>query len=268
MTTGTRTARLALAIASVLLLATIALGACGNRHGQRPSKGRHPSVRTTIEVFAAASLTDAFTAMGRDFEVAHPASRIRFTFGASSSLVRQLDGSGADVFASADSVTMSGARSAGLVADPVVFAHNRLEILVGPGNPKRVRSLADLGRGDVDVVLCAAEVPCGRYAAALLDRAGITVAPRSLEENVKGVVAKVTLGEADAGIVYASDVKAAGRTAEGIAVDLAADPSMRATYEIAITRSSKHVDISRDWLAFVAARRGQEVLTSFGFEAP
>ncbi|MEX1105066.1 MAG: molybdate ABC transporter substrate-binding protein, partial [Ilumatobacteraceae bacterium] len=170
------------------------------------------AVSGAVTVFAAASLTAAFTEIGDAFMVENPDATVTFSFAASSELVTQIgEGAPADVFASADSSNMTKLIDAGNNrSEPVVFATNLAEIIVGPGNPTGITGVADLANPDLIVVMCAPEVPCGKYASKVFEQAGMTVTPKSLEENVKAVVTKVTLGEADAGIVYLTDVTAAG----------------------------------------------------------
>lgn len=225
--------------------------------------------RSVVRVFAAASLTEAFTDLASSFETAHPDTSVRLTFGASSALAAQVtDGAPADVFATADEVSMEAVVDAGNALDPEVFARNRLTILVERGNPREIRGLADLGRDGLVVVLCAPEVPCGRLARRLLEREHVTVRPASLEENVKAVVSKVTLGEADAGIVYATDARAAGAKAESIAVAAAADPDLEAVYPMAITSNARDVEAARAWVDHVRSPQGRRVLASHGFLEP
>jgi molybdate transport system substrate-binding protein len=274
---GRRRRRPRRATVAVLLGLGLVLAACGGNDGPKsadPSSSSATGSRTatvtgTLTVLAASSLTDAFGALGRAFEDGHPGLDVRFDFGASSALVRQLgEGASADVLASADEVIMGQAVDDGHVAGPVVFARNRLALLVERGNPKGIRGLADVARPGVVLVLCAPEVPCGRYAAAALTKAGDRATPASLEENVKGVVAKVTLGEADAGIVYATDVKAAGGAVEGVAIDGADDPDLTARYPIAVVRAAPNPAAATAWVEFVRSAEGQRVLASFGFLAP
>ena len=217
-----------------------------------------------LQVFAASSLTEAFTEMAEVFEREHDGVAVRLTFGASSSLARQIeDGAGADVFASADAAAMDAAR--GELGASALIARNRLVIVVEPGNPRGVDGLESLGE-DLVVVLCAPEVPCGRYAAAALQKAGVSVRPASLEENVKAVVAKVKLGEADAGIVYATDAIAAGD--DVTTLDIAADASLDAAYPMAIVKDSDRERVAREWIRFVRSRSGQTILERHGFLAP
>lgn len=254
--------RRAAAAAAVALLA----GACGRDAAPTARTG---GVAGTVRVFAAASLTEAFTALGRTFEADHPGVRVRFNFAASSALARQIiGGAAADVFASADEKTMQQVVDAGEADDPEPFARNRLAILVERGNPKRIRGLADTTRPGVVLVLCAPEVPCGAYAAAAYRKAGLTPNPASLEDNVKGVVTKVTLGEADAGIVYATDAAAAGRRADSVPVENAADPDLEAVYPVAVLRGAANRPAAAAWAAFLRSPGGRAALARFGFLPP
>jgi molybdate transport system substrate-binding protein len=177
------------------------------------------------------------------------------------------DGAPADVLATADEPTMATVRDAGLLAGPpVVFARNRLTIVVEPGNPKGVTGLADLAREDLVVVLAAPEVPVGRYARELLSRAGVTVTPRSLEANVKAVVTKVSLGEADAGIAYVTDVRAASLKVASVEIPEAT--SHLATYPVAVLARSARPDEAKAFVARLLSERGREILRSHGFEPP
>ena len=246
----------------VLAVIAIAGAGCGDRADQQAGAG---GVSGSLTVFAAASLTEAFTELGEQFEIDHPEAAVTFNFGASSALARQiLDGSPADVFAAADDTAMAAVADAGLVAAPELLARNRLEILVAKGNPKEIAGLADLDQPGIVVVLCAPEVPCGRLAAATLQRAGVAVAAASLEENVKAVVSRVTLGEADAGIVYVTDSKAAGDSAEGVPIDT----DVEAAYPIAVTKVPHNPAAARAWVAFVLGGEGQAVLRQYGFRSP
>lgn len=247
-------------IAAVAVLG-LAVAACGSDTGPSSSD-------RSITVFAAASLTAAFTELGDAFMAAHPDTKVTFNFGASSELVTQIgEGAAADVFASADQRTMEQLVVAGHNgSDPVVFARNELQIIVEPGNPKGIASVADLADPDLVVVTCAPEVPCGAYAATLFANAGVDVTPKSLEKNVKAVVTKVTLGEADAGIVYRTDVLAAGASADG--VDIPADLNVLADYPIVVTDTAANVDAANAFTAFVTSAAGEEILTRFGFLRP
>lgn len=221
-----------------------------------------------LTVFAAASLTDVFGALGEAFTEANPGVDVTFNFAASSELVAQLiDGAPADVYASADLANMEKLVEAGADGDdPVVFATNRSEIIVAPGNPEGITGVDDLARPDLTVVTCAPEVPCGSYATQVFDNAGITVTPKSYEQNVKAVVTKVTLGEADAGIVYATDVTAAADDASGVVIP--DDINVVAEYPIAITGEASNTTGAQTFIDFVRSDEGQAVLASFGFGPP
>ncbi|MFN8022748.1 MAG: molybdate ABC transporter substrate-binding protein [Acidimicrobiales bacterium] len=227
-----------------------------------------PMAQGTITVFAAASLTAAFTEIGDAFMVANPDAEVVFNFAASSDLVTQItEGAPADVFASADQKNMTKLTDAAANStDPVVIATNLLEIIVGPGNPKGITGVADLANQDLIVVTCDPEVPCGKYANEIFANAGVTVTSKSLEENVKAVVTKVTLGEADAGIVYKTDVTAAGADAEG--VEIPADINVLAEYPIAATAEATNPDGAQAFIDFVLSEQGQKIMQSYGFLAP
>ncbi|HYH48680.1 MAG TPA: molybdate ABC transporter substrate-binding protein [Acidimicrobiia bacterium] len=223
----------------------------------------------TVRVFAAASLSDAFTEMGATFEAAVPGIDVSFSFAASSTLARQIDEGGpADVFVSADESAMRTVTDGGNATGPRTVARNRLAILVEKGNPKGITGLASLGDPGVLFTLCAPEVPCGAIGAAALAQAGISAEPASLEENVRAVVSKVTLGEADAGIVYVTDVRAAGDKAQGVPIDIADDPSLEAVYRIAVTTASTNEVAARAWVDHVLSEAGQATLARYGFLAP
>lgn len=250
-----------LVVVAVALLGLVAAG-CGS------SDSEGMGTAGDITVFAAASLTAAFTDIGEAFMVQHPDADVTFNFAASSELVTQIrEGAPADVFASADldnmaKLTVDGDNG----SEPVVFTTNFAEIVVAPGNPEGITGVADLVDSDLVVVQCAPEVPCGAYAARVFENAGVTVTPKSWEENVKAVVTKVTLGEADAGIVYATDVLAAGDDAEG--VEVPTDINVVAEYPIAVTSEAPNAEGGEAFVEFVTGEQGQEILESYGFVAP
>lgn len=250
-----------------LLAAIVALGLVGSACG---SDGGSDAEAATgdLTVFAAASLTAAFTEIGDAFMVEHPDSAVTFNFAGSSDLVAQInEGAPADVFASADLSNMNKLTdTGGNATEPVVFATNRAAIIVGAGNPKAIAGVTDLANEDLIVVQCAPEVPCGKYATQIFDNAGVTVTPKSLEENVKAVVTKVTLGEADAGIVYVTDIVAAGTGAEG--VDIPADVNVVAEYAIAVTNEGPGPGAAQTFVDFVLDEQGQTILASYGFVEP
>jgi molybdate transport system substrate-binding protein len=252
----------------VALLALVGLAAaCGD-----DSRGADAAGARTLEgeivVFAAASLTESFTEVGEAFTAANPDAKVAFSFDASSALATQIiEGAPADVFASADEANMSKITAESLNGtDPVIFATNLLTIVVPPGNPAGITGVADLANPDVKVVLCAAEVPCGRYAAQILETRGLTVTPVSLEQNVRGVLTKVTSGEADAGIVYVTDVNAAGDAAE--AVELPVEINVVAAYPIATVAASSSQEVGEAFIDFLLGPEAQEIMASYGFGAP
>jgi molybdate transport system substrate-binding protein len=254
---GSRTRRLALLAAAALLLA-----ACG---GDNQPSGASAGSPPGIKVFAAASLTAAFTELGERFTAGNGGAQVTFNFAGSQALATQIrQGAPADVFASADVANMD--KVTDLVATPQNFASNLLQIVVGRGNPRGVGSLGDLAGPDLKVVLAAEQVPAGRYARQVLDQAGVEVDPVSLEDNVKGVVAKVALGEADAGIVYVTDVTAGGDRVEG--VDIPAAQNVAATYPIATVKASKAQDQAQAFVDLVRSAEGQQVLKTYGFRPP
>jgi len=226
------------------------------------------SASGTITVLAAASLTESFTALGKQFEAAHPGSKVTLSFGASSTLVTQiLQGAPADVFASADTANMKKLTDASQAAgDPKAFATNRLEIIVQKGNPKNITGVADLAKPGVTVVTCGPDVPIGKYSAQVFAKAGVTVTPKSYEADVKAVVQKVVLGEADAGIVYATDVQAAGDKATGVVIPDA--QNVIATYPIAVTKTAPNAALATAFVAYVSGADGLATLAKFGFTAP
>jgi molybdate transport system substrate-binding protein len=247
-------------VSAVALLALVP--ACGDDDDSAGSSG-------DVTVFAAASLTDALTEIGDAFMTADPDAEVTFNFAASSELVTQINegGAPADVFASADQNNMNKLTDAGNNgSDPVVFATNVLEVIVEPGNPKGITGVADLANDDLIVVTCAPEVPCGSYAQEIFDAAGVTVTPDSLEENVRAVVTKVTAGEADAGIVYKTDVTAAGDEADG--VEIPADINVVAEYPIAVTKEAANPEAAQAFIDVVLGEEGQTILGSFGFLPP
>ena len=226
-----------------------------------------PGVAGDITVFAAASLTDAFTEVGEAFTAENPDAKATFSFDASSALVQQItEGAPADVFASADTANMDKLTEAGLNGtEPAIFATNVLTIIVAPGNPKGITGVADLANSDLVTVICASEVPCGRYANEIFTKAGVTVTPDSLEQNVRGVVTKVTAGEADAGIVYVTDVTAAGDAAM---VEIPADSNVLAEYPVATVGASARGEVATAFIEFVTSDDGQAILANHGFGAP
>ncbi|HEX5642778.1 MAG TPA: molybdate ABC transporter substrate-binding protein [Thermoleophilia bacterium] len=251
--TGRRSLAAVGTLLAALALVVCACGANADAGGERSRE---------LSVFAAASLTDAFTQLGDRFTAAHPGVTVTFNFAGSNDLVTQLrQGAPADVLATADTRSMEVAGD--LVDEPLAFAGNKLAVAVAPGNPEGIGGLADLARADLKVVLAAPEVPAGKYAEEALAKAGVSVAPVSLEVSVKGVVTKVSLGEADAGVVYVTDVAAAGEKLDGIAI--ADDHNVLATYPLAALVANAHPDDARAFIDFVLSPEGQQVLADHGF---
>lgn len=229
---------------------------CGTA-GSAAGSPAAPPEGGTLTVLAAASLSDAFAQLAHDFEHDHPGAKVRTSFGSSSTLAAQLQqGADADVFAPADQANMDKVVSL-LAGPPVIFAHNRLEIVVAPGNPRHVAGLADLARPGLLVALCQASVPCGRYSAQALATAGVTVVPASQETDVKSVLGRVELGEADAGVVYASDVLAAGPRAAGVVIPDA--QNVTAAYPIAALSRGRQ-ELARRFIAYVQGPVGRAIL--------
>lgn len=219
-------------------------------------------VSGTVEVYAAASLQRSFDEIAAAFEEDNPDVQVTAVYDGSSTLATQIgEGAPADVFASADEKNM--AKVADRAPDPQVFAGNTLVIVVPAGNPGAVDDLADLA--GVTTVLCAPEVPCGAASATLLSNAGVAVTPASAEQNVTAVLTKVAAGEADAGLVYATDV--VGRDdVEAIVPDGAADVVNR--YPIAALADARNPDAAAAFVDLVLSARGQEILSAAGFRAP
>ena len=249
------------ATAVVLLLTTGT--ACGS-----DSDGSSHSGTKTLTVYAAASLTSSFEEIGKEFEADHDGVRVKFSFGGSSDLVAQLQqGAPADVFASADTANMQKAKDDDLVEGaPVDFATNTLEIAVSPDNPAEVASLQDLAKEGTKVVVCAAEVPCGAAAQEVEEAAGIDIKPVSEEQSVTDVLNKVTTGEADAGLVYVTDVQAAGDKVKGI--EFPESSSVVNTYPIGALAGSKNKELAQAFVDLVTGDTGQQILADAGFAKP
>jgi molybdate transport system substrate-binding protein len=250
-------------LAAVLAVAALLLAACGG--DDNTSSGGSSASPAEIKVFAAASLTAAFTKIGEDFTAANNGTKVTLNFAGSQALATQIQQAApADVFASADTTNMDKVKD--LVNTPQIFASNLLQIVVEKGNPKGVKGLEDLANPDLKVVLAAPDVPVGRYSQQALAKAGVTVKPVSQEQDVKAVVSKVSLGEADAGIVYTTDVTAGGDKVEG--VDIPEDQNVVATYPIATVKASKAQDQAQAFMDYVLSDQGQQVLKSYGFLPP
>ncbi|GAA2961608.1 molybdate ABC transporter substrate-binding protein [Actinokineospora diospyrosa] len=239
---------------ALLLAVLLVLTGCSS--SQEPTR--------TVTVFAAASLTEVFTAIGKDFEAANPGVRITFNFAGSSALAQQINqGAPADVFASAAPANMKQVTDA---LAPVTFTRNQLEIAVPKGNPGKITGLADFGDANRKIALCAEQVPCGAAAKKALAAAGVTGAPDTLEQDVKAALTKVRLGEVDAALVYRTDVKAAGAEVEGI--DFPEAASAVNDYPIAVLGKAPNAADAKRFVDFVLSDRGKTALTNAGFTAP
>jgi len=253
----------------------VAAGACssdsddpGGSDDASASGGGSAKPSGTVTVFAAASLQESFTALGKKFEKEYPGTKVTFNFGGSDSLAAGITGGApADVFASASPRTMKTVTDAGDAAGtPSTFARNRLEIAALPGNPDRIASLEDLTRPGLKVVLCAKTVPCGAAAQTALEASGLKLTPVSYEQDVKSALTKVELKEADAAVVYRTDVKAAGDKVEGVEFP----ESAKAVNDCPIV-SLKHAGNTAGAKAFIAlvkSAEGQKVMTTSGFLSP
>jgi len=253
------------AVAAALAISAVALAGCNA--GDGPTNGSSTAVSGSITVFAAASLKEAFTTIGSQFEAANPGTSITFSFGPSSGLATQIvEKAPADVFASASQRTMDTVVDAGLAPSSSVFAVNTMAIATPTVPTAPVSSLADLANPDVKVAVCAADVPCGVAADTLFEQNNLRVAPVTREVDVKSVLSKVQLGEVDAGIVYVTDVKAAGSAVVGI--DIPGDQNVTTSYPIAALSGSGNSATAQAFAAFVLGPEAQKVLADAGFSAP
>ena len=266
LSTGHGPDRRVVAVVLALLLAMgSVLAACGSDDDS--SSSGDAVLAGDLTVFGAASLTEAFEDVQKTLESSAPDLNLTYSFAGSQDLVQQIrEGAPADVFASADEKNMQELVDDGLVENPEVFARNELAIAVEPGNPKGIKGLEDLSRSDVTVVLADPSVPVGSYSQQVLDEAGVTVKPASLELDVKATLAKVTSGEADAAIVYQTDVESSGGKAD--AVDLPDDQNAIATYPIAVVKGSGNKAAARAYVDEIISGSGQDALKAKGFLPP
>jgi molybdate transport system substrate-binding protein len=263
MHTGIRFGRLLAAVGAAAL--ALLLAACSSSANNASASGK-PS--GSLVVFAAASLNRAFDKIGAQFEKANPGVTLKFNYNGSSSLATSLkQGAPADVFASANTANMKIVTDDKLASgSPEVFARNEAEIMVEAGNPKHIKSVSNLANPDIKVVVCAPEVPCGSLAKKVFKNADVTVKPVSEETSVSGVVTKISLGEADAGIVYVTDVKAGGDKIAGVSIP--ADDNEVADYPIVELKEAPNGSAAAAFIKYVLGPNGEKVLTSFGFLPP
>jgi molybdate transport system substrate-binding protein len=258
--------------AALFTAAALSLVGCGSSDTgaatDTTTTSESPAITGEVNVFAAASLTESFTRIGKDFEKAHPGVKVTFNFAGSSALATQINqGAPADVFASAAPKNMKDVTDTGAITDkPVTFVTNTLEIAVPAGNPAKITGLADFAEQDLKIALCAEQVPCGAAAKTVFQAAGITAAPDTLEQDVKAVLTKVQLGEVDAALVYKTDVKAAGDKVEGI--EFPESGKAVNEYPIAACAKAPNADGAKAFVDYVLSDKGEDVLTRAGFGAP
>lgn len=247
--------------------AVLALSAC-SAPGSEAGSAAGAGLDGTVTVFAAASLKESFTELGERFEKEHPGTGVTFNFGGSDTLAAGIgNGAPADVFAAASTRTMKLVTDEGLTAgDPSVFARNRLEIATAPGNPHRIDSLQDLADPGLKVVLCDTTVPCGAAARTALTAGGVDVSPASYERDVKSALTKVRLKEADAAVVYRTDVRAAGDTVEGVEFPEAGQAVN--DYPLALLDDAPNPGAAEAFVKLVTSAEGRKVLGAAGFLAP
>ncbi|WP_320779930.1 molybdate ABC transporter substrate-binding protein [Streptomyces sp. CRN 30] len=232
------------------------------------STSSSPELSGTVTVFAAASLKESFTTLGEEFEEQHPGTKVTFNFGGSDSLAAGVTGGApADVFAAASARTMEVVTDADHVdGTPATFVRNQLEIATLPGNPDGIASLKDLTKSGLKVVLCDEEVPCGAAAQKALEAGGLELTPVSYEQDVKSALTKVELKEADAAVVYRTDVVAAGGKVEGVEFPESADAVN--DYPIALLKDAPNAEAAEAFIELVRSAEGQQVLDEAGFLKP
>ncbi|MFD7679552.1 molybdate ABC transporter substrate-binding protein [Streptomyces sp. NPDC060187] len=272
----TRRTTRSLQVAGVSAAALLALSACSSSDDAssdssstpKSSASSSPKLTGTVTVFAAASLKESFTSLGKEFEQAHPGTKVTFNFGGSDTLAASITGGApADVFAAASPKTMAVVTDKKDAATtPATFVRNQLEIATLPGNPDKVSSLKDLTKSDLKVVLCDKTVPCGAAAQKALDASHLKLTPVSYEQDVKSALTKVELKEADAAVVYKTDVKAAGDKVEGVEFPESADAIN--DYPIALLKDAPNAEAAKAFIALVQSPEGQKVLTAAGFLKP
>ncbi len=253
--------------AALVLAVSLAAGAAACA-APDPAPGSGGAAEQKLTVFAAASLKAPFTALAREFEAGHPGTRVALSFAGSADLATQIgQGAPADVFASADTKNMAKVADAGLVAAaPANFASNVLAIAVPPANPADIRSFADLAKPGTKLVMCAAQVPCGAAAKTVEAETGIALRPVSEESSVTDVLGKVTSGEADAGLVYVTDVRtAAGKVRE---VPFPESASAVNHYPIAALKPGSSRELADAFISLVTGAGGRKVLADAGFGSP
>ncbi|AYN42428.1 molybdate ABC transporter substrate-binding protein [Streptomyces dangxiongensis] len=269
MTRSVRRTRRTLKPAGVAAVALMALSACSSSDSSTDRADKPaPKLSGTVTVLAAASLKESFTALGGEFEKQHPGTEVSFSFGGSDSLAANITGGApADVFAAASPKTMAIVTDRKETAGtPATFVRNRLEIATVPGNPHKLSSLKDLTRSGLKVVLCDRTVPCGAAAQKALTAGKVKLTPVSYEQDVKGALTKVELKEADAAVVYKTDVKAAHGKVAGVEFPESADAVN--DYPIALLKDAPNAEAAKAFIALVRSAEGQRVLSGAGFLKP
>ena len=263
-----RTTAIVTAVAAAVALLSGCSTQGGTSAGPTPSASTGATPTGAITVFAAASLQQTFTTLGKDYEASHPGTTVTFSFAGSSDLVSQIqNGAPADVFASADEANMTKLTDAGLITGGTpAFATNTLQIAVAPGNPKGIHDLRDLTAPGLQVVTCAAPVPCGAATQTVEQASGVTLQPVSEEQSVTDVLGKVESGQADAGLVYVTDVTGADGKVDGVDFDAAAKAVN--TYPIGVVKGSEHAALAASFSAYVRSSAGEQVLRGAGFGKP
>ncbi|MEV6521590.1 molybdate ABC transporter substrate-binding protein [Longispora sp. NPDC051575] len=252
---------------TVATVAALALAGCGGADDKPAATPTGGKVTGTVTVLAAASLTESFTAIGKEFEAANPGVKVTFSFGASSTLATQIvNGAPADVFAAASPATMKQVTDANLAVSPTVFAKNQLVIAVPKGNKAGVRTIEDLAKPNLKVALCAAQVPCGAAATKALAAANVKVTPVTLEADVKAALTKVRLGEVDAALVYRTDAQAAAADVE--AIEFTASAQAVNDYPIVAVTKAPNSAGATAFVTYVLSDKARAILTKAGFQNP
>ncbi|MGW7520762.1 molybdate ABC transporter substrate-binding protein [Streptomyces sp. NPDC054796] len=263
--TGRRTAAALVTAALLTPLAACGSGDDGGRNSGAESGASGDAPKVELTVLAASSLTDVFKTAGAAYEKKHPGTKVKFSYAGSQELAAQVkQGAPADALVTADTKTMDGLSSD--TGSPEVIAKNRLVIATGKGNPKKVENLKDLADSKLKVVLAAPEVPVGRYSKQVLDAQKIDVKPVSEEANVRAVLSKVELGEADAGIVYKTDAATAPGKVEAVTVP--DDQNAVASYPAAPLKTSEHEKEAKEFVAWLGSSEAQKILRDGGFQKP
>ena len=247
--------------------ALLAAGACSSPGGAVPATGGSGGPSGSITVLAAASLTGTFTVLGHRFEAAHPGSTVTFSFGASSDLAAQITQAvPADVFASAAPANMRTVEQADDATNVRDFVRNTMEIATPKGNPAHITSVRDLARSGVKVALCEPQVPCGAVAREVFTNAHVQVSATTLQPDVKSTLATVSTGEVDAGVVYVTDVLAAGNQVNGVRIPRSINADTE--YPITVLKHAANPTLARAFVNYVESPAGQHVLRAAGFLSP